>query len=165
MDPIDEYDFEEDYTKDSDFFEEEIFSDAFKDRERAGGLEFGGVLTGTEFEGDSKMAKMAKKLGKLNRSDQEIFADKALRAINIINSNCNLNITPMDINLLISKCQIIQDQTFKSTIAIILSAMIDLTGKDKDSILNILNCAGKLRISLLDIIKYKRLLKNYKIIK
>ena len=85
MDYYVEYDFEE--NKDTGLFEGDVLSDAFIDRERTGGLEFGGVLSGTAFEGDSKMAKMAKKLGKLNRSDLEIFADKALRAINILNTN------------------------------------------------------------------------------
>lgn len=162
MEYYNEYNFKE--IDDYGLVGESIFSDAYKDMERAGGLEFGGGgLTSTTFEGDSKMAKLAKKLSKLNRNDQEIFADKAVRAINILNTNCNFNITKNDINTLITRCQIIQDKTFKSTLGIILATKYETSDNDQKQ--RILKCANSLRISLLDIIKYKRLLKKYKIIK
>ena len=112
-------------------------------------MEFGGLILG-EIKGVSRKYK----------TENHIFVDNSLKALNLLNNKCKYNLKLSDINGLVTRCQIINDRKFKSFATIFLSIKYNNPEENKALILK---CAESLKISLFDIIRYTRLLKKYNI--
>lgn len=151
------YDDDDGFVPDND-----VFQANFKDVERTG-KGIGGVFMSTIIDGNTKLAKLAKKISKLMRTDHESFVMKAQRSVHLLNHKCNFNIELSQVDNLLILCQKIQDEKYKSSLGIILARKYYSSNDDYERE-EILKCASELRISIVDITKYIRLLKKYKII-
>lgn len=123
---------------------------------------FGGVMLGNNITGNTKMDKTNKRVSRFLRTDQDVFVKKAIRAVNAIQSKNCFNIELNDVNVFIERCQRIQDYKYKSTLGLIIAGKYYTS--DEHTKKKIINCLDELKLTMVDIVKYIRLLQKYKIV-
>ena len=140
--------------------EQDINAPSFADTERTTKA-YAGVYGSSTYQGDDRLARLAKKISRITMTSEEIFVKKAERSINILNS-MKVKIQKNEVENFIIKCKTIEDLKFKSSMGLILAGKYYFSNDEEKE--KLLTDIEPLKISLIDIIKYIRLLKKYKII-